>query len=87
MFEEHVEKHLSSLIMSRLKQANVELDQLALQSATWKDQSPFLGLKHFEFEHQAIYFGRSKATSDVVDRLKRQAASGSAFVLILINRN
>ena len=37
----------------------------------------------FEFEHAPIFFGRTQAIGAVCDALKRQAALGRAFVLVL----
>ncbi|MEE9141574.1 MAG: tetratricopeptide repeat protein, partial [Gammaproteobacteria bacterium] len=51
--------------------------------AVWKKGSPFRGLSTFEFEHAPVFFGRTKAVSDVMRALRKQAADGRAFVLIL----
>src|SRR5690606_26187003 len=45
--------------------------------------SPFRGLHAFEFEHAAVFFGRTKAVSDILQALREQAADGRAFVLVL----
>ncbi|MDZ7769064.1 MAG: ATP-binding protein [Woeseiaceae bacterium] len=52
--------------------------------AVWKKGSPFRGLEAFEFEHAPVFFGRTKAVSDILQALRSQA-SGSArsFVLVL----
>lgn len=52
-------------------------------SPTWTSGSPYRGLSAFDFEHARIFFGRSRATEDVLAALKRQGASGRAFVLVL----
>jgi tetratricopeptide (TPR) repeat protein len=36
----------------------------------WRGESPFRGLQSFEAEHQAIYFGRSEALSDLMRRIR-----------------
>jgi tetratricopeptide (TPR) repeat protein len=36
----------------------------------WRGESPFRGLQSFEAEHQAIYFGRSEAMSDLMRRIR-----------------
>jgi predicted Ser/Thr protein kinase len=51
--------------------------------ATWTSGSPYRGLAAFDFEHAAIFFGRSGAVADVVAALRQQASSGRAFVLVL----
>jgi WD40 repeat protein len=82
-FEEHLELHLRKLIDKRLKQAGISPEDGAPMEATWLGGSPFRGLEHFDFEHEPIFFGRTKAIGEVVDRLKRQAAAGTAFLLAL----
>ncbi len=52
-------------------------------SPTWTSGSPYRGLAAFDFEHARIFFGRSRATEDVLAALKTQAASGRAFALVL----
>lgn len=49
----------------------------------WTAGSPFRGLSAYEFEHAPIFFGRSRATSDVLAAVRAQAAAGRAFVLVL----
>lgn len=49
---------------------------------TWLKDSPFRGLDHFDFEHAAIFCGRTRAIDEVLTALKQQAADGCAFVLV-----
>ena len=79
-FEILLENHLRRLIdrhLPRSAQATSEA------RAVWKKGSPFRGLEAFEFEHAPVFFGRTRAVSDVLKALREQAAEGRAFVLIL----
>ena len=82
-FEEHVEHHLRKLIDSRLAAAGISAEDGIALTPTWLEGSPFRGLQHFDFEHEPIFFGRTKAIGEVIDRLKRQAEAGRAFLLVL----
>ena len=79
-FEETLTEHLDKLIVRRL---SLTEDQLRQASATWLDKSPFRGLLHFDFEHAPVYFGRTKATAEVIETLKGQTEVGRSFVLVL----
>ena len=41
----------------------------------WRGGSPFRGLQTFEAEHQAIFFGRAEALSDLIRRIRDAEAS------------
>jgi hypothetical protein len=47
------------------------------------EEAPFRGLQVFDFDHEEIFFGRSKAVAEVVKALKERARGGQAFVLVL----
>lgn len=49
---------------------------------SWKQGSPFRGLRAFDAEHAALFFGRSRATSDLLAALREQRSQGCAFVLV-----
>jgi len=79
-FELVLERHLRKMIERALPETAGR--QMAA-TAVWKKGSPFRGLQAFDFEHAPIFFGRTKAIGDVLDALRRQAAEGCAFVLVL----
>jgi tetratricopeptide (TPR) repeat protein len=81
-FEEIFESHLSKLIKSRLPESAVS-DKIPAIKPQWKEGSPFRGLSVFNFEHAPVFFGRTKAVSEIIDALRIQAASEKAFILIL----
>jgi len=69
-FEERLEQHLRRLIEARLDpDAEDETERPAI---TWPE-NPFRGLELFDFQHAAIFFGRTKAIGEVIDSLRRQA--------------
>jgi tetratricopeptide (TPR) repeat protein len=41
----------------------------------WRGESPFRGLQSFDAEHQAVYFGRSEAMSDLTRRIQDTEAA------------
>jgi energy-coupling factor transporter ATP-binding protein EcfA2 len=47
------------------------------------ESNPFRGLNFFDFEHAALYHGRTKAVWEVLDALKNQATAKRPFVLVL----
>lgn len=53
------------------------------QGGTWEDGSPFRGLSAFEETHTSIFFGRRKATAELLQILQSQAQAGCALVLVL----
>lgn len=79
-FESLLEAHLHKLIERKLPEA---LTAAGEAPAVWKKGSPFRGLHAFEFEHAPVFFGRTKAVSDILQGLRNQAADGRSFILIL----
>lgn len=78
-FEEMLETHLRALLRRRLdppEEAEIEA------GIRWHAGSPFRGLESFEIEHAPVFFGRTRARNEVRDALAKQAAAGSAFVLV-----
>jgi tetratricopeptide (TPR) repeat protein len=81
-FEEMFEEHLRKLILSRLPKEEAHRAPAALPVA-WTKGSPFRGLEAFEFEHEAVFCGRTKATGEVLAQLRDQAANALPLVIIL----
>ena len=79
-FEEILERHLGKLIKERLP------ERLAADEGdvpiTWYRGSPYRGLQAFDYEHAAVFFGRTRAIGAVREALVHQAAQGKAFVLV-----
>ncbi|HVT16363.1 MAG TPA: hypothetical protein VHQ90_09330 [Thermoanaerobaculia bacterium] len=80
-FETLVEIHLRKLL-DRLLPARCAAGDAPPQ-VRWQGGSPFRGLAVFEPEHAGIFFGRTRAIAEVLASLRRQAAEGRAFVLVL----
>jgi hypothetical protein len=55
----------------------------ALRKVRYLEANPFRGLNFFDFEHAALYYGRTKAVWEVLDALKNQVEAKKAFVLVL----
>jgi hypothetical protein len=81
-FAELLETHLRKLIELRLPQPAV-VDVPSGVPPLWQHGSPFRGLQVFDFGHAPIFCGRTHAASDVLNALRKQAADGCAFVLLL----
>lgn len=50
---------------------------------SWHQGSPYLGLNAFQIEHAPVYFGRTKAIADVIQRMGQASKASSHFVLLL----
>jgi tetratricopeptide (TPR) repeat protein len=79
-FEQALERHLRKMVLRAMPDAERASEVAA---AVWKKGSPFRGLQSFDYEHAPIFFGRTRAIADVLELLRRQAADGRAFVLLL----
>ncbi|MDH3717483.1 MAG: AAA family ATPase [Planctomycetota bacterium] len=85
-FELLLETHLRKLVERRLQDLDVELKtgQARVHTApSWTAGSPFRGLDVFQMQHAPIFFGRTRAIGDVINALRRVAADGRAFLLVL----
>lgn len=79
-FETLLETHLHRLIDTHIPSS---LSSSSEARAVWKSGSPFRGLEAFQFEHAPVFFGRTKAVSDILQALRDQDAEGRSFVLVL----
>ena len=78
-FEDLVEAHIAGLAEASLP-AGANVRGMA---PTWRGGSPFRGLAAFEPEHAAVFFGRTAAVASVLMKLRVQAESRRAFVLVV----
>ncbi|HEV8331277.1 MAG TPA: tetratricopeptide repeat protein [Steroidobacteraceae bacterium] len=79
-FEILLENHLRRLIERQLPRSAAGTSEAR---DVWKKGSPFRGLAAFEFEHAPVFFGRTRAVSDILKSLRAQATDGRSFLLIL----
>ena len=79
-FETLVENHLHRLIDRAIPSSVSSTSQAR---AVWKKGSPFRGLEAFDFEHAPVFFGRTKAVSDILQALRDQDSEDRSFVLVL----
>ena len=54
-----------------------------LRKVRYLESNPFRGLNFFDFEHSALYHGRTKAVGEVLDALHNQATAKKPFVLVM----
>jgi AAA ATPase domain len=80
-FENLFRKHFSEFLAEQLDLPNTE-ERAPHKKGYWKS-NPFRGLNFFDFEHSAIYHGRTKAIGEVLTALKSQAAAKKPFLLVL----
>ncbi len=79
-FENLLENHLHRLIDREIPSS---ISSTSEARAVWKQGSPFRGLEAFHFEHAPVFFGRTRAVSDILQALRDQEADGRSFVLVL----
>ncbi len=78
-FEILLEQHLRELLLRKINAARKDA---AKQRVVWPE-CPFRGLRSFDFEHSAIFFGRARTVNAVIEALIDRAGQGCAFVLVL----
>src|SRR5271166_111126 len=76
-FEELFRGHLRDFLANEIGQ-----DTKATKVRRWKS-NPFRGLNFFDFEHAAIFHGRTKAIGEVLEALEGQARAQRPFVLVV----
>ena len=81
-FEDLLEEHLRRLIERRLRQQPAAGEAAPPQRSWWRG-SPYRGLETFGFDDSPIFCGRIGAVSGVLDTLRRRAAAGRPFVLLV----
>jgi AAA ATPase domain len=80
-FENLFREHFRDFLAGRLDR---EIGfRKALRKVPYLQSNPFRGLNFFDFEHAALYHGRTKAVGEVLDALKKQATAKKPFVLVL----
>jgi len=78
-FERRLDEHVRRWLDRQIRSSAAESRPL------WRGQSPFRGLQPFEAEHQAIFFGRSEALSDLLRRIREtEGASGAGQAIRLL---
>lgn len=83
-FEELLEKTLRGALKGLL---GIETEHQSVGTAgvrpekSWEG-SPFMKLDVFEAKHAPIYFGRTRAIGQVVEKLKERFGSGSGFLMV-----
>lgn len=78
-FETKFENDMRKLL-ARFLPAGVNGSRAMARS--WTNGSPFRGLRHFDFEHAPIFFGRTRAIDELLTSLQKQASNERAFVLV-----
>lgn len=57
--------------------------RVAAQTATWRNDSPYVGLAAFDSGHAGVFFGRSRATAELLAAMRHQIDNQQRFVLIV----
>ena len=81
-FETTLERHLRALIDRRAPRAPAIPSRDVVPAARWTSGSPFRGLEPFDEAHADVFFGRTRAISEVLDHLRAQDALGRPFVVV-----
>jgi eukaryotic-like serine/threonine-protein kinase len=83
-FEVQLEAHLRELLRRRLPPQPLRVTRgRDGAKIDWWSGSPYGGLKAFDFEQAAVFFGRERAEREITENLVRRASEGAAFMLVL----
>ncbi|WP_363796449.1 winged helix-turn-helix domain-containing protein [Lysobacter firmicutimachus] len=52
------------------------------RAAAWTEGSPYVGLRSFDEAHAGVFFGRARATADLLSTLREQVQNQRRFVLV-----
>jgi energy-coupling factor transporter ATP-binding protein EcfA2 len=80
-FEDLFRKHFREFLTRRLNPAIPS--GKTTRKVPYSGSNPFQGLDFFDFQHSAVYHGRTRAVGEVLDVLKTQAAAKKPFLLVL----
>ncbi|MFT4826145.1 MAG: hypothetical protein ACI9J0_004088, partial [Cryomorphaceae bacterium] len=78
-FEDMIFNHLSNIVRQELDDEMLE----KLESERSWQGSPYRGLEHFDREHAAIFFGRTRQVTEIIGLLKQRSQEGNPFVMLL----
>ena len=79
-FEERLEEHLRKVLFRRFPSLDTDSHVRAI---TWSNGSPFCGLEAFNAQRSPVFFGRTRAISEVIAVLRRKALESKAFCLLI----
>jgi tetratricopeptide (TPR) repeat protein len=83
-FEAQLEAHLRELLRRRLPAQGARVAHGTGQAKIdWWSGSPYAGLKAFDVEQAAVFFGRERAEREITENLVRHAAEGAGLMLVL----
>ena len=80
-FEELFREHFRAFLAGQVER-EIGSEVLGRNVRRWKS-SPFRGLNFFDFEHAAIFHGRTKAIGEVLEALEAQVRAQRPFVLVV----
>ncbi len=82
-FETRLEHDLRELLRRRLPPQGARTTHTPGDRIDWWAGSPYLGLKAFDVEHAAVFFGRDRAEREITEALVRRVGEGTGFMLVL----